>query len=178
MHRRHSLLLPSVWLMTDERMGAALLPSIAALPRGSGLVFRHYQSPDRKDMYNRVKRLAKARRLVLILAGPERLARSWQADGSHSRSSLKPTRIRTAPVHSIPERIAAERAGADLLFVSPVFATQSHAGARPLGRVRFARLISGAKCPVIALGGLSKRRFRSLQALGLYGWAAIEGLMR
>ena len=185
MRRRHSPRLrqfwPRLWLMTDERMGDALLPSIAALPRGSGIIFRHYHAPDRKRLYAHVKRLAKARRLILILAGPERDARQWRADGSHTRRATRPSRLRTAPVHTAPvhsvvERIAAERAGADLLFISPVFATRSHGGAKPLGRMRFARLAKNAKKPVIALGGMTGRRFRSLSGTGAYGWAAIDAL--
>jgi thiamine-phosphate pyrophosphorylase len=167
---------PRIWLMSDERMGDALLASIAALPRGSGVVFRHYQTPDRKALFGAVKQLAEARRLVLVLAGPERRARRWKADGSHNRSPHRATILRTAPVHSIPERLAAERAGADLLFVSPVFGTRSHVGAKALGRVRFGMLVHGAKCPVIALGGLTRQRARALHTLNIYGWAAINAL--
>ncbi len=173
---RLSKIWPKIWLMTDERMGDALMPSIAALPRGSGVVFRHYQMADRKALFDAVKRLTKARRMILILAGPERMARAWQANGSHSRSLRRPNGVRTAPVHSFRERLAAERAGADLLFVSPLFATRSHAGAPALGRVRFAAMVRGAKCPVIALGGMSRQRFASVRGLGVYGWAAIDSL--
>jgi thiamine-phosphate pyrophosphorylase len=61
-----------------------------------------------------------------------------------------------------------------LLFVSPVFATRSHRGAKPLGRVRFGLLIRGAKRPVIALGGMDSHRARTLKQMGIYGWAAID----
>jgi thiamine-phosphate pyrophosphorylase len=159
-------------------MGDALIPSIAALPRGSGVIFRHYGTRERQAVFDQVRRLSRARRLVLVLAGPESAAQAWHADGSHSRSAHRPRRIRTAPVHTVAERIAAERAGANLLFVSPVFATQSHKGAKPLGRIQFGQLITGAKCPVIALGGMTARRFKTLQGFGVYGWAAIDGLMR
>jgi thiamine-phosphate pyrophosphorylase len=162
--------------MTDERMGVSLLPSIAALPRGAGVVFRHYQAVDRKTLFGVVKRLAKARRLTLVLAGHERCALRWRADGSHTRSPHQARVLRTAPVHSIPERLAAERAGAALLFVSPVFRTRSHEGTKPLGPVRFGILVRGAKRPVIALGGMTKGRARSLRPLKIYGWAAIDSL--
>jgi thiamine-phosphate pyrophosphorylase len=82
------------------------------------------------------------------------------------------------PVHSVSERVAAERAGADLLFVSPVFATRSHPGVGGLGRVRFGLMIRGAKRPVIALGGMDAKRARELQNFGIYGWAAISSLAR
>jgi len=82
----------------------------------------------------------------------------------------------SAPVHSLRERVAAERAGTRLLFVSPVFPTRSHPGARSLGRVRFGALMRGARARVIALGGMTQARAKSLSGFGIYGWAAIDGL--
>lgn len=71
----------------------------------------------------------------------------------------------------------AERSGADILFVSPVFRTRSHPGGRTLGRVRFAMLAGHAKRPVIALGGMTKTRWKAVAATSAIGWAAIDGLM-
>ena len=166
MMKRHTPL-PRLWLMTDARMGEALLPAIAALPKGSGLVFRHYElsAEDRNILLARVRRIARARRLVLVVAG------KGGAHGRH-RGAI------TAPVHSVRERIAAERAGARLVFVSPVFATASHPGARPLGRVRFGMLIRGSKCSVVALGGMNARRARGLAAFKIHGWAGIDAFIR
>lgn len=164
---RHIHAMPRLWLMTDERMGSALIPAIERLPRGSGIVFRHYSLPRaaRQALFRRVRRVARARRLTLLSGGP---------GGEHGR---KPGSL-TAPVHSLRERIAAERNGARLVFVSPVYSTASHPGARALGRVRFGLLIRGIKVPVIALGGMTHKRARSLSAFRIYGWAAISGLMR
>ncbi len=168
--------LPKLWLMTDERMGDALLRALWALPRGSGVVFRHYSLPqcERRALFKVVRRLAKARRLVISLAGPAPLAVAWKAHGSHGRHRG----ALTAPVHSIPERVAAERSGAALIFVSPLFATASHPGGRALGRLQFGNMVRGAKAPIIALGGMTKQRARAAKGLGIYGWAAIDGLMQ
>jgi len=158
--------------MTDERIGDALLPTLAALPRGSGVVFRHYATPapERRALFAAVRRIARARRLVLLVAGPS-LAR---AGGVHGRSARRGRGLATRPVHSIPERIAAERAGADAIFVSPVFATRSHPGAPALGRIRFGLLVRGTRLPVIALGGMTPARAATLRPFGIAGWAAID----
>ena len=37
--------LPTIWLLTDARNDAALEGILRRLPRGSGLVFRHYHLP-------------------------------------------------------------------------------------------------------------------------------------
>jgi thiamine-phosphate pyrophosphorylase len=163
--------------MTDERFGERLLPSIAALPRGSGIIFRHYSlDPSaRRALFEQVRRVALSKRHWLIIAGDATIARGSHFDGFHGRRQS--TRFQTAPVHSVREAIAAQRAGADLLFVSPIFATRSHLGARALGRVRFGLLTRGLKTPIIALGGMTKSRTRSLKILGIYGWAAIDALI-
>jgi thiamine-phosphate pyrophosphorylase len=67
----------------------------------------------------------------------------------------------------------ANRFGAHALLLSPVHPTRSHPGARPLGRIRSLLLARRATMPVIALGGMTARRFRGLP---LHGWAAIDGL--
>lgn len=71
---------------------------------------------------------------------------------------------------------AAERAGAELLLVSPVFATNSHPGKIGIGARRLANFVRQAKAPVIALGGMTRARFKALRGTGIYGWAAIDGL--
>lgn len=176
MPRRHSQLLPRLWLLTDPRLGDALWSSLKALPRGSGVIFRDYQLPqaERYIRYLAVRKIARARRLALLVAGPESLAQAWRADGSHARHAKPARRLSSAPVHSIRERIAAERAGADLLLISPVFNSTSHPGGTALGRVRFAMLARGARASVIALGGMNARRARSLKTI--HGWAAIDAL--
>ena len=68
---------------------------------------------------------------------------------------------------------AAERAGASILFLSPIYPTRSHPGAATLGPEGFARLARRTELPVIALGGVDQSRGRTLMALGAYGWAAV-----
>jgi len=174
MDRRHP---PRLWLMTDERQGAGLWDSLERLPRGSGVVFRHYAlAPrERRALFARVRRVARRRRLVLLLADSPARAAAWSADGSHGRGHRgSGPGLRTAPVHGLAEIRDAERGGADLLFLAPVFATRSHPGAPTLGPLRFGLLARQARRPVIALGGMDRRAARRLKGLGLYGWAAID----
>ena len=158
--------------MTDERMGDDLWAALGALPRGSGIIFRHYSLPKaaRRDLFEKVARYARRNRHVLIIAGQP----VGRAAGCHGHAIHRTPGIKTVPVHSVRERIAAERMGASLIFVSPVFATRSHPDTKPLGRVRFGLLIRGAKYPVIALGGMTARKARSLKLFGIHGWAAID----
>ena len=165
--------LPRLWLMTDERQGDGLMRALERLPRArAGIVFRHHATPEpeRRRLFEAVRGFARARRLMLLLAGPAELARAWDADGSHGRGPGRG--FRSAPVHDLAEMRGAERDGADLLFLSPVFATRTHPGAQPLGPARFNALARRTKLQVIALGGMNRIRARRLR--GAHGWAAID----
>lgn len=175
MPRRHPL--PRLWLMTDERMGEALWDALARLPAGSGVVFRHYALPlaERRALFARVAGVARRRRLVLLRAGEHRLGRGEA--GTHG-TARRAHGLLTRPAHDRREAIAAIRAGADAVFVSPVFPTQSHPGAPALGRIRFGLLVRGLEAPVIALGGMDAHRAAGLRRIGSHGWAAINAWTR
>jgi thiamine-phosphate pyrophosphorylase len=166
--------LPQLWMMTDERQGEALWAALRRLPRGAGVVFRHYglARDKRRALFERIVRIAGRRGLVLFIAGPALGERAWQVDGVHGRPNS--AGLRSASAHNLQEIRAAERRGADVLFVSPVFATRSHPGAMPLGPLRFALLARHTRLPVIALGGMTPERVKRLQGSAIYGWAAID----
>lgn len=172
--------LPRMWMMTDERQGDRLWPALENLPRGSGVVVRHYSLADieRRALAARIRRIAQRRRLVLVVAGSPAFALRCRADGFHERSGRvgPPGLLRTMPVHDAREMVLANRVGADAVFVSPVFPTDSHPGAPALGRRGLARLAQGARAPVIALGDMTAGRARSLPRHAGYGWAAIGAL--
>lgn len=163
--------LPRLWLMTDERLGDDLWHALDALPRGEGVIFRHYATPpaERRALFAQVAKVARRNRLMLVVAGSARLGR---ADGRHGRNPTRSSGLKTWPAHSRAEALAGMRAGADLLFVSPIFATRSHPGGRTLGPLKAATILRGIETPAIALGGMNARRFRTLK--GFYGWAAID----
>jgi thiamine-phosphate pyrophosphorylase len=159
--------------MTDERMSNLLIGALLTLPPGSGVVFRHYSlaERERRALFGQVRRIARARRLVLVVARPDRVGR---ADGVHG--TAKGAGLRTWPAHNRRQAIAGARAGAALLFMSPVFATRSHPGAKPIGAARAAAIGRGLGIGMVALGGMTERRFRAMRGLGFVGWAGIDGL--
>lgn len=174
---------PSIWLMTDERVDdVALFRVLARLPRGSAVILRHYSLPaaERRALFERVRAVTRARGLTLLLAGTFDEARDWGADGHHGRTGAPvcvPGWLHSAPAHNHHELVAAERAGADVVLVSPLFATRSHPGAGVLGAARFAALARASAVPVIALGGVKPRHAGLVRRLGASGFAAIDGLV-
>jgi thiamine-phosphate pyrophosphorylase len=171
--------LPALWLLSDERNDAGLARSLARLPRGSGFIYRHYHLPDaaRLARFRALRRIARARGHVVILADSALTAREWGADGIYGAPrSLYPRRrglIRLATAHDLGEIGLAARLGADAVLLSPVFPTRTHPGARVLGAVQFRLLARQSPLPVIALGGMTARRARTLD---WPRWAAIDGL--
>lgn len=155
---------PKCILLTDRRNDAALARAIARLPRGSALVFRHYHLPpaERAARLAQLRRLCAVRGVQVVLSGP--------GYGPAARLSTRaPLRLATA--HSLREIGDAARARADAVLLSPVFPTRSHPGGKVLGPVRFLLLARQSPLPVIALGGMDRKRARRLP---VHGWAAID----
>lgn len=178
--------LPATWLFSDERLAAGMRALAAIVPPGSGIVVRHDALPAglRWRLVRRLLRIARTRKLMVLLAGSPALARRWGADGVHLRQPMA-RRARqahrlglvvTMPVHDAGEARAARRAAAHGAFISPLYPTRSHAGAGALGCAAWLRLARLAGGKAIALGGMTPARARALQrASGIKpGWAAID----
>lgn len=168
--------LPRLWMMTDERQGDGLFPALRNLPRGSGIVFRHYglPLPDRRRLFERVKNEARRRGHVLILAGPPTLARHWGADGCHGGYAMANGMLKSRSVHNLRDLATAARERADFVFISPVFGTRSHPGAPSLGPLRTGLIVRAARMRVLALGGMNRQQAKRLRGFRIYGWAAID----
>ena len=152
--KRRQTSVPRQWLITDERLGPDLLRLIGRLPRCSGVLVRHHHlSPgERQRLLRRIRRIGRGRGLEVV----------DEADR------------RTARVHDAREIRKARLSQAQILLLSPLFGTRSHPEWRPLPRMRGAALARLAGAPVIALGGMDERRFRTVQKLGFAGWAGID----
>ena len=171
--------LPHIWLISDARNDAALEGALRKLPRGSGLIYRHYHldGPARFARFLELRRIARAKGHCVILSDSALTAREWGADGIYGPPrALWPRRhdlLHLATAHSWREIGLAQRLGADAILLSPVFPTRSHPGGSTLGSLRFQLLARASKTPVIALGGMDEKR---AQALKWPNWAAIDGL--
>ena len=165
------------WLMTDERMGERLWKAIDRLPsEDAGIVFRHYATPtdERAELARHIAEICGRRSLTLAIAGDADLARELRAEFVHNPPGLPVDLPFSRSVHSLIEAEAANAEGADLVFVSPIFATSSHPGQKPLPRTLAIEIARTAAVPAIALGGMNSTRFAPLGRQGFYGWAGID----
>ena len=169
--------LPLLWLLSDERNDVGIEETFANLPKASGFVFRHYHldGDKRRDRFTHLANLARSHRHRVVLSGDIETAREWSADGVYGSAALQPAPglLRLATAHDGAELQAANAAGVDGVFLSPVFPTRSHPGAGALGPMGFAVLAQQSLAPVIALGGMTAAR---AQVLGWPRWGAIDGL--
>ncbi|WP_296678559.1 thiamine phosphate synthase [Novosphingobium sp.] len=166
--------LPAIWIISDARNDAALEYALARLPRGSGVVFRHYHlaSRDRRARFDQVKRLAQARGHVVALSGNARTARRWGADAAYGSVQVLapgPALPRLVAVHSLWELAQVKRG--DAILLSPVFETRTHPNGKTLGPRRFRLIAARSALPVIALGGMNSVRAKRLK---WPRWAAID----
>ncbi|MEK9672117.1 MAG: thiamine phosphate synthase [Rhodospirillaceae bacterium] len=171
--------------MTDDRRTPDPMADIGRLPRGAVVIFRHYDAPDRAGLGRRLRERAMRLGLVFVVAGDWRLARRLGADGLHLPAWMvrRPARfaprwrgLLTAAAHGFAAARAADRAGADLVLLSPVFPTASHPDRPALGVISFARTAGRLECGVLALGGVTPERLRRVVMTGAAGYAGISAV--
>jgi thiamine-phosphate pyrophosphorylase len=178
--------LPALWLVTDPARTADPVAAARRLPRGAGLIFRGFGAPDALEIARALRRIAWSKGLVFMIGADARLAAAARADGvhlperlMHRAVGLKRAHPRwhvTAAAHGRPAILRADRLGLDAILVSVVFESRSASAGAPMGAIRFAALIRGARTPVIALGGVNEATAPRLIGTGARGLAAVEAL--
>lgn len=173
-------------MMTDSNRLPDPIPAIAALPRHSAVILRHYDVPDREPLARALAAHCRRRHVRLLIGGDPRLAFVVGADGWHVpewmarrgpgawRCWRRPDWTVTAAAHSVAGLWRAAAIGADAALLSPIFPTASHPQATPIGALRFAAWCRLSPLPVYALGGVSAKGARRLATSGAAGFAGIE----
>lgn len=176
----------SLAFMTDA--ARAPNPELIArtLPRGAAIILRDYAEPKRAALAHRLRAIAKARGVFFLVGADVALARFVGADGVHLPSWAKLSDA-TAPnagelivscaCHDGEDLARAAAMGADLAFLSPVFATASHPDAKALGAEAFSTCAAGATLPVLALGGIDERNADRLAGPNVAGFGAINAFL-
>ena len=126
---------------------------------------------------------AKRNNSTLILNGIASDVELYAIDGIHLKSKellkyesrpISEDYILGASCHTEAEIEQAEKLCVDYIFISPVFATNSHPNKIPLGWNNFQQLAKQADLPVYALGGMSPDDLKKAKENGAYGVAMIS----
>ncbi|MEL7547961.1 MAG: thiamine phosphate synthase [Pseudomonadota bacterium] len=174
--------LPGLFFLTDPDRSPDPCAIAERLPRGTGVVFRHYGACNRLDVATTLSRIARRRGLIFLIAADPVLAQKVKAHGVHwpeaHRISAKAWRrvfaIQTVSAHSPAALRAADRLTVDAAFVSTVFASNSASAGNALGPVKLRQLARSVDLPVYALGGINAQTAsRVAMAAGL---ASIDGV--
>lgn len=171
------------FIITDAARGFDAERAIEASPAGAALIIRDYDRPNREAYASALISRARDAGLFTLLAGAPQMAEDLGADGVHLPEALRDRAalanrlglLTTISAHSGPAAGAAARLGADAVLISPVFATGSHPGARPMGPFAAGRIAAATPAPVIALGGVDASDARRLHGLEFAGVAAVSG---
>lgn len=174
MIRRKAPFIPRCWVMCDARLGHALPRIIAHMPPRSAVVVRPHAMPrsGQTPMIQKIRHIARARRHLLLLAGP---GRALGYDGRHGLFGKRAgAPFLSVAVHTVREARLARSAKANVVLISPIWPTRSHVNAPGIGHVRLDQLGQLSRCAVIALGGMDAKRFRAARRFGACGWAGID----
>jgi len=174
--------IPSLYFLTDPVRTPDPMGAIARLPRGAAVIYRHFGAPERVRVAKQLARVCRRRGLVLLIAADPDLARRVRAAGVHWPETRAPERrtsagLVTMAAHSLEALRRAAAFGADAALLSPIFPTKSNSDHPTLGPFRASQWARAAGLPVIALGGVTPRRARTLAGRGFAGIAAIEALL-
>ncbi|HOD16037.1 MAG TPA: thiamine phosphate synthase [Spirochaetota bacterium] len=158
------------YFITDEGLSAAGVMSDVrqAVTAGAQIIQYRNKTADTRRQYEEareIRGICAETRSKLIINDRIDIALAVGADGAHignedlpyaeARRLLGRDAIIGVTVHDVEEAVAAEKAGADYLGVSPVFATgtKSDAGA-PCGVETLTAIRRACRVPVVAIGGI------------------------
>lgn len=175
--------LPAILFLTDPHRVTDPIEAVAGLPRGSGVIYRHFDAPDRTAVAAQLADLCNARNFYLLIAADPKLALSVGAFGVHWPEARLPEASRwkaqfamqTASAHSRHAIWRARQAGMDAALVSKVYPSKSASPGLPIGPIRFRQMARQTDLPVYALGGVNADN--AARTTGSGGIAAVESLL-
>ena len=174
--------LPPLFFLTDPDRVPDPIAVARTLPRGSGVIYRHFGHADRYATATGLAHMCAQRGLCFLIAADPDLAKSVGADGVHwpearlpqSRAWRDRFALQTASAHSRRAIWRAAEEGIDAVLVSSVFPSQSPSAGRPIGPTRLRTLAQTADLPVYGLGGITASNASRLSSVA--GLASVSGL--
>lgn len=182
-----ALALPPLLMITNAaELGTAhaLARVEAALARGVKMVMVREKQMQREELLafarEVVRRCSGTGAKVLVNSDIE-VAQESGSSGVHLPATLlmAATERPAAPLcgascHDTVELTRAAELGVDYVVLGPVLATASHPGAPTLGWDAFARLVSGFRLPVYAIGGMREEHLTRAWQAGAHGVAIMR----
>jgi thiamine-phosphate diphosphorylase len=131
--------------------------------------------------------LTQSQKAHLLISGDIDVAMAFNNVGLHlpgramatlkARKLLGDNRLLGRSCHDLNDALTAIKEGADYITLSPLFATQSHPEATPLGLQQFTAIKEKIPGPILALGGIDAKNTPAAINAGAYGVALIRGIL-
>lgn len=169
--------------MTDRRRIPHPELIARTLPPGAAVILRDYDDPARAAVAARLASVCATRRLKFLVGADPALAAKVGADLHlparllHDRRPCGAAPALSASCHTFAEMQTAALIGVQIIFLSPVFATQSHPGAQALGPRAFKAFAAKSSLPVLALGGVDEHNAPALAGPCVAGIGAIGAFL-
>ncbi|MFN4295379.1 MAG: thiamine phosphate synthase [Brevundimonas sp.] len=179
--------LPPLLFVTDPDRTPRPWEIAARLPPGAAVIHRGFGRAEAEADARRLRAVTLEGQVRLLIGLDIALAVAVGADGVHlpERTLHRAGEARaaglalvTGAAHSPEALDRAADTGLDAAVLSPVFPTASPSGGEALGSERFGAMISGARLPVLALGGIHAANVRMLASSGAAGLCAVDGIVR
>jgi thiamine-phosphate pyrophosphorylase len=189
---------PALWrlyVITDERLGRGrshVQIAEAAIRGGADVIQLRDKTASGRRLYEvarRLRTLTGEAGVAFIVNDRLDIALAAGADGVHlgpedlpasaARGILGTGKILGISAETVEEAVSAEADGADYVGVGPVFearGTKADAGA-PRGLALLARIRSGCRLPIVAIGGIDAGNARSVREAGADAAAVISAVV-
>lgn len=181
--------LPRLHAVTDERIAKrsdlATVASSLAAAGGADLAFHarghslsgaaHFQLATGIARYPPSRLFVNDRLDIALALGAAGVQLTRQGLAPRDARRLGPDWWIGRSVHDLAEAASACAEGADYLLVGPVFPTETHPDAIPIGVAGLTPFVA-LGVPVIAIGGVTRARMGALAEARVHGVAAIRGI--
>ena len=164
---------PVFWLFLDEHRIPDYEKMIRFLPKCHnnklGVVFRNL---DKRDLYKKYKllaRLCKLKKVPFLISDNPELAKILGARGVHFSKKTKNAKkysrlLYSCSFHGLSDVRRTKSLSVDLVFISPIFKTNSSLTKKPLGLLISGLLSNYLNCKKANMGGLNLQNIRLLKS--------------
>ncbi len=154
---------PKEFFFTDAQRMPNILDVIKFLPENVGIVFRHYNHPERTALAKTISKLCNDQNRTLLIGKDINLAKRLNSGlhipeyllNSISNIDISGLPFVTCSAHNLSALKKAQSLNLSAAFLSPLFKTKTHEGEKGLGLINFLVKAGFTKMPIYALGGIS-----------------------
>lgn len=176
--------LPAMFFFTDRKRFDDIFSVISKLPQNSAIIIREYDLnfKEKLDFARKILKITKLKNIKVFVGKDVKLAKKIKADGIHFSDLDKNIKLAKIPknilvsysCHNEKSLALARKIKADLVFLSPIFKTESHPNQKPIGTYLLRKFARQNELPTYALGGINDKNVKLLKGSLISGIGGIS----